>query len=174
MSLTVTDQFCGAGGSSIGASDVDGVERDCVFCRIVRGEAPADIVDEWPEVIAFRPLNPVVEGHVLVVPKVHFGDWTSDEETTGMVAACAVQLAPEGDSNLITSAGTGATQTIRHLHFHVVPRRDGDGLALPWTGQELQRVIDETYTLLIEEEADAKSDRQLLAEVTNKLADVAT
>lgn len=107
--------------------------KDCVFCRIVAKETPAEVVAEWPDVIAIVPLNPVVEGHVLVIPKAHVGDWTSDEDVTMYTIGAAVQLAPEGASNVITSAGADATQTVRHLHFHIVPRFEGDGLKLPWS-----------------------------------------
>lgn len=112
----------------------------CVFCAIIRGHAPAEYVHSWPDAIAIVPLAPVTPGHVIVIPRVHVGHFTTDPDVTMRTMARAAMLArkmePAGDWNLITSKGKHATQTIRHLHVHLVPRRAGDGLALPWTGQE--------------------------------------
>jgi histidine triad (HIT) family protein len=116
--------------------------ESCVFCRIVAGVEPARIVARWPEAIAIVPLNPVVDGHRLVIPHAHVADAFDDPWVTGMVAARAAEFAAahEVDCNLITSVGRAATQTVYHLHWHVVPRSEGDGLALPWTGQVVSDV----------------------------------
>lgn len=109
----------------------------CVFCEIVAGTAPAAVVCKWSHAIAITPLNPVTEGHTLVIPRDHVTDAREDPMVTGLVAVCAAELAARmgGDFNLIVNAGPAATQTVWHLHWHVVPRRSDDGLALPWTGQ---------------------------------------
>ena len=105
----------------------------CVFCEIVAGRAPATVVRRWPDAIAILPRSRgVTAGHTLVIPRVHVSDATVDPILTGAVAARAVELA-EPACNIITSAGAAASQTVGHLHLHVVPRRDGDGLTLPWT-----------------------------------------
>ena len=110
---------------------------DCVFCRIVTRAEPADIVQEWYEALAFRPLNPVTAGHVLVIPKVHVPDAAKWPHIAGMTMAHACQYAGQlGDFNLITSRGRAATQSVDHLHIHVVPRGAGDGLVLPWTARQ--------------------------------------
>lgn len=107
----------------------------CVFCEIIQGRAPAEFVHVWPEAIAIVPLNPVAAGHVIVIPNAHVGDFTADPVVTGAVMARAATLAAaEGwQWNLITSAGEFATQTIMHLHVHLVPRWKYDGLSLPWS-----------------------------------------
>jgi histidine triad (HIT) family protein len=109
----------------------------CPFCAIVDGDAPAEIVGRWGEALAIVPLNPVTEGHVLVLPKVHVTSAVDDVNVTAMTMRYAAKYAREhvGDCNIITSVGPAATQTVKHLHVHVVPRVSGDGLALPWTGQ---------------------------------------
>lgn len=104
----------------------------CTFCDIVAGRAPAEIVQRWPDAIAFVPLNPVCTGHVLVVPRVHVPDFAADPEVSAATMRRAAQLAGAGPANLITSRGRAATQTQFHLHLHLVPRDAGDGLALPW------------------------------------------
>ncbi|MFE0378070.1 HIT family protein [Streptomyces inhibens] len=109
--------------------------RGCPFCRIVHGQAPATVLREWPETIAIRPRHGgVTAGHVLVIPRVHVADVAEDPVVSATTMLRAAELAAEvGDCNVITSRGPSATQTIRHLHIHLVPRADGDGLLLPWT-----------------------------------------
>jgi histidine triad (HIT) family protein len=110
----------------------------CVFCDIVNGQAPAKIVETWDgTAIAIVPLNPVVEGHLLVLPIRHVTDAGEEPYLTSDIMGCASWLAADRYAayNLITSAGEHATQSVFHLHIHVVPRREGDGLHLPWTGQ---------------------------------------
>ncbi|MEU3792212.1 HIT domain-containing protein [Streptomyces fructofermentans] len=107
----------------------------CVFCDIIAGRAPAEVVHEWDDVLAIVPLNPVTEGHLLVIPKVHVVDFGHDPRISAATMRRAAELAAEQWCNVITSRGRVATQTVFHLHVHIVPRREGDGLALPWTAQ---------------------------------------
>jgi histidine triad (HIT) family protein len=105
----------------------------CVFCvRISRGEYDK----EYPG-FSFEPLNPVVAGHRLFVPPQHVVDAAVEPEVAGRVFAAAAEYARRQghDFNLITSRGEYATQSVGHLHVHYVPRFEGDGLTLPWTGQ---------------------------------------
>lgn len=104
----------------------------CPFCDY---EGPSDILHEWGEVaVALEPLNPVTLGHVLIVPRAHVRDASEDPVFTGMMFGLAAALCRDVDAyNLITSKGPAATQTVQHLHVHVIPRRDGDGLTLPWS-----------------------------------------
>ena len=105
---------------------------DCVFCQIIAGDAPAQIDYEWPDAIEIVPLNPVVPGHRLIIPKMHVVDFADDPVTTGMVFAHAAKAAKHVPANLITSAGAEATQTVFHMHVHVIPRFEGDTVSLPW------------------------------------------
>lgn len=103
----------------------------CPFCEIVAGTAPATFVRRWPDAVAIVPLGPVVDGHVLVIPTAHVADATEDPVVSAAVMARAAEIATP-PCNLITSAGVEATQSVFHLHVHVVPRAVDDGLALPW------------------------------------------
>jgi histidine triad (HIT) family protein len=106
----------------------------CPFCdRIERGEYEAAYGDS----VAFAPLNPVTPGHLLVVPRKHVADAFEVPSVTAQVmeAAAFIGGGRYDSCNVITSVGAPATQSVRHLHLHLVPRRDGDGLHLPWTGQ---------------------------------------
>ncbi|MFB7672222.1 HIT family protein [Kitasatospora purpeofusca] len=107
----------------------------CVFCAIGAGLAPAQVVRRWPETIAIVPLGPVTDGHVIVLPTRHVPDAAFEPVVTGLTMRRAAELAQSagGAANLITSIGADATQTVPHLHIHLVPRRAHDGLALPWT-----------------------------------------
>lgn len=114
--------------------------RRCPFCDIAIGVGRAKFVEPRPRagtVMAFVPLNPVTPGHVLFVPRQHITDAAADPAMAGIVATAAAEWAAlRGEPyNLITSGGAAATQTIFHYHLHYVPRADGDGLPLPWTGQ---------------------------------------
>lgn len=106
---------------------------DCVFCGIVAGTQPAVMTKRWPDAVVFRPVNPVTEGHLLVVPTVHVADAAEEPTITALVMARAAEIAGMWEAaNILTSIGAAATQTVYHLHVHVVPRSVGDGLMLPW------------------------------------------
>lgn len=110
--------------------------QPCPFCEIVAGRAPATFVYTWPDALAFVPLNPVTEGHTLVIPRVHVANFATDPEvsaaTMRRAAEAASAIRPDGPMNLITSWGAAATQSVFHLHLHLIPRAENDGLALPW------------------------------------------
>lgn len=108
--------------------------KGCVFCEIVAGREKATIAYSSDEVVAFEPLNPVTEGHLLVIPYEHVDDASEAPAITGIVMQAACDLAADiGPCNIITSVGAEATQSVFHLHIHVVPRRADDGLRLPWS-----------------------------------------
>lgn len=108
----------------------------CVFCERIAADR---VEQQLPDAVAFAPRNPVTPGHLLVAPRLHVPDAATDPQITGAVMRAAAEVMQRGraatglDYNLITSVGAAATQTVWHLHVHVVPRRPGDGLALPWT-----------------------------------------
>lgn len=106
----------------------------CVFCqRVAAGE-----YDEGDrDAVIFSPRRPVTPGHRLIVPRLHVTDAADDPDITAAAMKLAAVYAVRcgGDFNLITSRGSTATQTVFHLHIHFVPRRENDGLTLPWTGQ---------------------------------------
>ena len=114
--------------------------EDCIFCKIVGGEIPAQIVDEDEHTLAFMDIAPATRGHTLVIPKLHVSDlWEIDEQLFAAVARSAHRTAqrvrkrldPDG-VNLINSCRAQAWQTVFHLHVHVIPRYSGDPLKLPW------------------------------------------
>ena len=107
----------------------------CVFCSILKN---MEFEPVGPNVATFTPLNPVVEGHRLFIPRTHVKDAAEQPYVTGVTFQAASEFgqAAAVPFNLITSAGSPATQTDFHLHVHYVPRLPGDGLHLPWTAHD--------------------------------------
>jgi histidine triad (HIT) family protein len=82
----------------------------------------------------FEPLKPVTPGHMIVAPLEHVPNAVdSPRIAAGTMYVAAEYAAKVGECNIITSVGEWATQTVAHLHLHVVPRGPGDGLKLPWS-----------------------------------------
>jgi histidine triad (HIT) family protein len=108
---------------------------NCVFCKKLKAN---DVDGTYFGVAFFTPLNPVVDGHKLFLHEKHTDDASEEPFITGHVFKAASQYAREVGKpfNLITSAGAEATQTIKHLHVHYIPREKNDHLKLPWTGQK--------------------------------------
>lgn len=112
----------------------------CAFCDIVRGVAPARVVYESDGAVAFLPDVPAVRGHTLVVPRQHVPDFLAagagvqadvSSACSAVGKALEAALSPEG-MNAITSKGGAATQTVFHLHVHLLPRWAGDRLGDFW------------------------------------------
>lgn len=110
-----------------------GADQPCPFCEIVAGRAHADFVQVWDDAIAIVPHNPVAPGHTLVIPRDHVRDFGTDPDVSAIAMYRAAELVQGPQAmNLITSRGREATQSVFHLHLHLVPRAENDGLALPW------------------------------------------
>jgi histidine triad (HIT) family protein len=106
----------------------------CVFCAIARGEAPAEVVARGDQWIAFLDVRPVFKGHVLVAPLEHVADLgaLAPERLTPIFAAVQ-QLAGAverglGADGAFVALNNKVSQSVPHLHVHVVPRRFKDGL----------------------------------------------
>lgn len=112
---------------------------DCIFCNILTGEAEASLVHRDEQVAAFMDIQPVNEGHLLVVPVQHSADLAGLDEAAGermfavgMRLAAALRrtgLRCEG-VNFYLADGRAAGQEVLHIHLHVVPRYAGDGFGL--------------------------------------------
>lgn len=116
-------------------------EPDCIFCQIVAGEIPAQVVAEDERTLSFMDIHPGARGHALVIPRRHTRDlWEIEPEELAAVIQAAQQLAGRmrqrldvDGINLINSSGAAAWQTVFHFHIHVLPRYENDPLRLPWT-----------------------------------------
>ena len=113
---------------------------DCVFCKIVAKQIPAIVVHEDEHTLAFMDIGQVNPGHVLVAVKKHAENiFALDDAQAAAVFRAAAKVArairsafePQGLS-VYQANGAAAGQTVMHLHIHLVPRHDGDGMALTW------------------------------------------
>ncbi|HZO02139.1 MAG TPA: HIT family protein [Burkholderiales bacterium] len=130
---------------------------DCVFCKIVARQIPATVVHEDDQVLAFMDLGQVNPGHVLVTLKAHVENLFGLEPAqAGAVASAAARIArgiraafsPEGLS-VYQANGKAAGQTVFHYHMHLVPRYEGDGMALTWPVKNPPRQKLEEYAAKI-------------------------
>lgn len=111
----------------------------CIFCKIVSGQIPALKVYEDEHTFAFLDIAPFEKGHILVVPKHHAAFLTDLPQpellpfisTVQQMAALLLKRLPCDGFNLVQNNGACATQIVPHVHFHVVPRRNGQ--PLNWT-----------------------------------------
>ena len=106
------------------------MSSDCLFCKIAAKQIPAKMVYEDADVFAFEDINPQAPTHVLICPKKHFASLehaTAEEEAAlGRVALVAAKIARErrlGSYRTVINTGTGAGQTVFHLHLHLLGGR---------------------------------------------------
>jgi histidine triad (HIT) family protein len=105
---------------------------DCIFCKIITGELPSNKVYETDSVLAFLDIAPVNAGHTLVVPKAHYEfieDVTPADAVQTIGAAIKSGLGVAG-YNIGLNNGRVAGQLVPHVHFHIMPRLEGDNLKL--------------------------------------------
>ncbi|MBN1437550.1 MAG: HIT family protein [Sedimentisphaerales bacterium] len=125
---------------------------DCVFCQIVNGSIPACKIYEDQYMLSFLDIAPVSPGHCLLIPKKHYA--TLSECPQEVVAQLAGQLAAIGDAvvgatkaqgyNILNNNGRCAGQLVGHVHFHIIPRIEGDGVLSGWpAGKYPQGLIEE-------------------------------
>jgi histidine triad (HIT) family protein len=130
---------------------------DGVFCRIVARQVPATVVHEDEHTLAFMDLGQVNPGHVLVAVKAHVEDiFGLQAGQAAAVASAMVRVArairqafaPHGLS-VYQANGKAAGQTVFHYHVHLVPRYEGDGMALSWPVKNPSREKLEEYAAKI-------------------------
>lgn len=109
--------------------------HDCIFCKIIRGEIPSFKVYEDDRVFAFMDINPISNGHTLIIPKVHAENiWEMTPEDLSAVMGAAKKigeaireaLQPEGMACLQLN-GKAVNQVVMHYHLHLMPRSKGEG-----------------------------------------------
>jgi histidine triad (HIT) family protein len=146
------------------------MQADCTFCQIVSGELPADYVHEDERTVAFMDINPATPGHLLVVSRRHVPDmmsaaeedWLAVAATARRMARLATEAFKSGGVDLVQANSDGITgsQTIFHLHVHVVPRYHDDQLGQWWKPETADPAeVTEAARTLIEHGRRA-SDRE--------------
>jgi histidine triad (HIT) family protein len=119
-------------------------DPNCVFCKIVAGEIPCMRVFEDDSTLAFLDIGPLAEGHVLVIPKGHYEHL--DDMQSDVVASLASHFPKLGKAvmkataaqgyNVLQNNGAEAGQEVPHVHFHIIPRSDSDGLGYRWNASK--------------------------------------
>jgi histidine triad (HIT) family protein len=111
--------------------------NDCLFCRMVAGEIPTDVVHQTDRVFAFRDINPQAPTHVLVIPKEHhatvgalvsadaglLGEVVAGAQTVALQEGLVTDGGAEPGYRLVTNTGAQAGQSVHHVHFHVLGGR---------------------------------------------------
>jgi histidine triad (HIT) family protein len=132
----------------------------CTFCDLIRGAAEVSICHEDADAIAFMDIQPVNNGHVLVVPREHYESLLDVPQEIGMhlfqvtmrIANAVRQVTGSDDLNIVVNSGKAAGQDEPHYHVHIIPRREGDGfdIQLPFDGSEMpDRTMLDAYAARI-------------------------
>ena len=119
-------------------------DPDCIFCKIAASEIPAAVVYEGGSFLAFLDIGPLAEGHLLVIPRDHYSrlvDMPEDNcaqlaSALPMLGQVLLEVTGAEGFNLLCNQGSVAGQVVPHVHFHLVPRKAGDGLGYRWNAGE--------------------------------------
>ncbi len=119
----------------------------CTFCQLIQGSAEVSICHEDADAIAFMDIQPVNDGHVLVVPRTHHESLLDVPEELGAhlfrvtmrLASAIRRVTGCDDMNIVVNSGAAAGQDEPHYHVHIIPRRPGDGfdIPLPFSGSSM-------------------------------------
>jgi histidine triad (HIT) family protein len=115
-------------------------DPSCIFCKLAAGQIPSFKVFEDDVVLAFLDIAPVVEGHTLVVAKQHYPTVmeTPDEALAAInlriptISRMMLAATRTTACNVLINNGAEAGQTVRHIHYHILPRQAGDAFDIPW------------------------------------------
>ena len=132
----------------------------CTFCDLIRGSAEVSICHEDADAIAFMDIQPVNNGHVLVIPRQHYESLLDVPAEIGMhlfqvtmrLANAVRNVTGSDDMNIVVNSGKAAGQDEPHYHVHIIPRRDGDGfdIPLPFNGSAMpDRTLLDAYAARI-------------------------
>jgi len=129
-------------------------DPNCIFCKIVAGDIPSYKLYEDDQVLSFLDVGPLSRGHCLIIPKAHYA--TIDLMPAQLASACAAivpalsraVVAATGVKgwNLLQNNGSLAGQAVDHVHFHIIPRAEGDQLGFRWPTGKLE--ADDAQKLL--------------------------
>jgi histidine triad (HIT) family protein len=122
------------------------MDKNCIFCKIVAGDIPCVRILEDEHALAFMDIGPLAEGHVLLVPRKHWKtiDEMAPEEAAALLKHLpplvkAVQVATGCQGvNLLQNNGKAAHQEVPHVHFHIIPRNEGDAFHFNWPARKYE------------------------------------
>ena len=124
---------------------------DCIFCKIIAGKIPSYCVYQDENTFAFLDINPLNNGHVLVIPKHHcrLTHEMSEEDATAVMKTVvkvsgAVAKATGKDYNILNNNGPLAGQEVQHVHYHIIPKDNENGLPHIWNPIKDKAPMEET------------------------------
>jgi histidine triad (HIT) family protein len=137
-----------------------GSAAHCTFCDLIHGAAEVSVCHEDSDAIAFMDIQPVNNGHVLVVPRQHYESLLDVPEDIGLhlfrvtmrLANAVRHVTGCDDFNIVVNSGSAAGQDEPHYHVHIIPRRAGDGfdIPLPFNGSQMpDRTVLDAYAAQI-------------------------
>lgn len=132
---------------------------NCIFCKIVSGQIPSFQLYEDDTVISFLDAFPISRGHALVIPKNHSEklhecppeDLAAVAAASQKVAAALTKTLQAPAYNLLCNTGPEAGQKVFHVHFHLIPRKEGDGILKGWPAAEMDKQQAEKLAKTIRE-----------------------
>ena len=132
---------------------------ECIFCKMVAGKIPATKIYEDHVILVFLDIGPLSDGHTLVIPKEHFEKLDDcPAEVLGQVGSCLGKIAKAVTSgmnsagyNVLCNNGRAAGQLVNHLHFHIIPRNEGDGVFNRWPAYQYKKGMIEEIAAKIHE-----------------------
>ncbi|WP_049898751.1 HIT family protein [Halococcus agarilyticus] len=135
------------------------MQDDCTFCRIANGGVPSFKILEDEDIVAFLDANPATDGHTLVAPRDHATGLTDldPEQTAALFDTVRTATATIEDAldpagvNIIQSNGAAAGQEVFHVHVHIVPRYEEDGVTIDFESTELDEERADKLTALLAE-----------------------
>ncbi len=110
--------------------------EDCIFCKIIKGDLPSYKIYEDKDTFAFLDISNDANGHILVIPKIHYTNvldcdaevLASVVKTIKKISNHLVENCGFSGVNILNASGKDAEQSVFHLHFHILPRKEGDGM----------------------------------------------
>ena len=123
-------------------------DTSCVFCKIVAGKIPCHKIYEDDMVLAFLDIGPIVAGHALVIPKAHYQTvmdtppevLAAVNSRMPLLTRAVLEATGRQACHVLVNSGVEASQSVQHLHYHILPRYAGDGYRLPWPAGNLDPV----------------------------------
>ncbi len=134
-------------------------DPDCIFCKLAAGEIPCFKLYEDDRVLSFLDVFPISRGHALVIPKNHCEklhecpaeDLEAVASVAGKVAGALADSVESPAYNLLCNTGSEAGQKVFHVHFHLIPRCEGDGILKGWPAKEVDKKEAESLAEIIRE-----------------------
>eukprot|EP01126_Amoeba_proteus_P037566 TRINITY_DN3881_c0_g1_i6.p1 TRINITY_DN3881_c0_g1~~TRINITY_DN3881_c0_g1_i6.p1 ORF type:complete len:151 (-),score=19.72 TRINITY_DN3881_c0_g1_i6:43-495(-) len=118
-------------------------DPNCIFCKIIAGQIPSCKIAETERAYAFLDINPLSEGHCLVIPKYHCEKLhllpPEEMADVGSLLVKVANAVGASDYNILQNNGAIAHQVVQHVHFHLIPKTTATGLGIVWPAYSAEK-----------------------------------